>query len=136
MSGIVGGDVLDYMVSANRFIWSDFAGWSPYVWSNNFYLLISNLAGLPMHFVYVGLQFYLIIPIAAFYFLVRTIFPDYKKIAAIATLLCFFAAGVTSWGILNASAIFSQMTISPVRFRNIWVRMFSMFFFLTLDSPG
>ena len=101
MSGIVGGDTLDYMMSANRFIWSDLAGWSPYVWSNNFYLFISNLAGLPMHFVYVGLQFYLIIPIAAFYFMVRTIFPDYKKIAAIATLLCFFAAGVTSWFLLN-----------------------------------
>jgi len=97
MSGIVGGDVLDYMVSANRFMWSDVFGWSQYVWSNNFYLLISNLAGLPMHFVYVGLQFYLIIPIGAFYFLVRTIFPGYKKIAAMATMLCFFAAGVTSW---------------------------------------
>ena len=59
LSGIVGGDVLDYMVAANRFVWSDIAGWSPYVWSNNFYLLIANLAGLPMHFIYVGLQFYL-----------------------------------------------------------------------------
>ena len=101
MRGIVGGDVLDYMVSANRFIWSDFSGWSPYVWSNNFYWLISNLAGLPMHLVYAGLQFYLIIPIASFYFLVRTIFPNYKKIAALATLLCFFVAGVTSWLLLN-----------------------------------
>jgi hypothetical protein len=116
MSGIVGGDVLDYMVAANRFAWSDIAGWSPYVWSNNFYLLISNLAALPMHFVYAGLQFYLIIPAGAFYFLVRTIFPDHKKIAAISTMLCFFAAGVTSWGIFNASAIFDQMKTSPGMF--------------------
>jgi hypothetical protein len=105
MSGIVGGDVLDYMVAATRFSWSDFAGWSPYVWSNNFYLLVSNLAGLPMHLVYVGLQFYLIIPIAGFYFFARTIFPGYKKIAAIATMLCFFVAGVTSWYLFSQTAV-------------------------------
>ena len=108
MSGIVGGDVLDYMVAATRFSWSDFAGWSPYVWSNNFYLLVSNLAGLPMHFVYVGLQFYLIIPIAAFYFLVRTIFPENKKTAAIATLLCFFVAGVASWLLLKSNVDYNN----------------------------
>jgi hypothetical protein len=112
MSGIVGGDVLDYMVAATRFSWSDFAGWSPYVWSNNFYLLISNLAGLPMHLVYVGLQFYLIIPIAGFYFFARTIFPGYKKIAAIATMLCFFVAGVTSW------FLFSQTTNLLAAYQN------------------
>jgi hypothetical protein len=105
MSGIVGGDVLDYMVAATRFSWSDFAGWSPYVWSNNFYLLVSNLAGLPMHLVYAGLQFYLVIPIAGFYFFARTIFPGYKKIAAIATMLCFFVAGVTSWFLFSQTAV-------------------------------
>jgi len=127
MSGIVGGDVLDYMVAANRFAWSDFAGWSPYVWSNNFYLLIANLAGLPMHFIYVGLQFYLIIPVAAFYFLVRTIFPDYKKIAAIATLLCFFAAGVTSWLLLHQMLVSSGVFQGYMGSDNFFVLYYLLF---------
>ena len=135
-SGIVGGDVLDYMVSATRFAWSDFTGWSPYVWSNNIYGLISNLAGLPMYFVYIGLQFYLLIPIASLYFLVRTIFPDHKKIAAIATLLCFFAAGIISWvkigGVqTNLDSLFQQAGfpgITPLAL-SPWILDFGFLFF-------
>jgi hypothetical protein len=134
MNGIVGGDVLDYMVSATRFPWSDFAGWSPYVWSNNIYGLISNLSSLPPYFVYLGLQFYLIIPIGSLYFLTRTIFPKHEKIAAIATLLCFFAAGITSWVVLKNGLNLANLNytgfsgITPLAL-SPWILDFGFLFF-------
>jgi hypothetical protein len=107
LTGIVSGDVTRYMVFANRFIYSEVFGWTPYVWSSVFYWLNASLAGIPMHYVSAGLQFYQIIFASAFYFFVRTLFPEHRKVAAVATLLCFFVAGVNSW------LMISQMVASP-----------------------
>lgn len=110
LSGIVSGDVADYMTYATRFFSTTVNKWSPYTLSNMFFWINSYLAGIPMEYAYAGLQFFQLIFISSFYFFVRSLFPENRKIAGLATLLCFFVAGLGSWLMMGT------MVTSPNRF--------------------
>lgn len=82
-----GSEFINYDVS-QTFIRSNQVAMGVYLW------ITTALTGLPTWYTFVGIQFYVFLFPAAFYMLVRSIFPNHREIAATATVLAFLGAGL------------------------------------------
>jgi hypothetical protein len=93
VSGLTGGDVTDYFVLSNRFVYLNFS--DSYAWLKLYLLFGSSVTGFPVAFVYPALQYMILLVPISIYVLLKRLFPQ-REIAAIGALFVSLMQGLST----------------------------------------
>ncbi len=94
ISGITGGDIAEYMTSANDIFHLDFTSYLP--WLNSYLKLGSTITSLPSFYVYASIQYLVLLIPTSIYFFLKVLFPKQTKTAGIGALFISVLYGLSS----------------------------------------